>query len=398
VAIAENTLMVGAYQDEIGAAGSSGVVRMYAPNNSGGWPRVASLGSAEFGSQLGWSVAISNGLAVAGARLADMQGTNSGSIQIFQQQPAGGWISGVKLVGSDIQPNDQFGSSVGIDGNLVVAGSSIHGDVRGAVYVFERANTTGWTESAMLLASDGSRPDGFGASVAVSGRRIIAGAPGKDQGLGFEGAAYIFEDDGSSGFQQTEKLLPGDPVLGMSFGRSVSIAANEVIVGAPMLIDFDTTGGSAYIFQKDVTGDWIQQAKLVAADRFVGDQFGISVALGDGIAVVGSPGDDDLGSGGGTDPGSAYVFRKNLQGDWRLTHILNASDGADGNGFGRSVAVYGSTILVGAQFNNGVGAAYLFTVPEPSSAILILFGAISACLRWNRQLVRGHVVASGMMA
>ena len=47
-----------------------------------------------------------------------------------------------------------------------------------------------------------------------------------------------------------------------------------------------------------------QVAKLIADDGAYADYFGYSVAISDGIAVVGATGDDDKGSSSG----SAYVF------------------------------------------------------------------------------------------
>ena len=51
---------------------------------------------------------------------------------------------------------------------------------------------------------------------------------------------------------------------------------------------------------------WEEEAKLLASDGTAGDLFGVSVALGSDIAVIGAYGDDDSGS----ESGSAYVFTR----------------------------------------------------------------------------------------
>lgn len=385
VAISRNTVLVGAYQDELGAAGSAGVVEFYSPNNAGEWARTARLGGSEFGGQLGWSVALSGDTAVAGARLADRRGTDSGSMTVYQKSASGVWLAAATLIGRDIRSEEQFGISVGVDQGTIVAGSSSHNSNAGAAFVFQTNGVSGWEEVAKLTANDPAAGDTFGVGVAVSGNRVIVGAPGKRGGENWVGAAYVFEESSAGNFPQVAKLQPADFAEGLSFGRSVSIAGATAIVGAPGLNGYDTTGGAAYVFGIDHNGNWIQRAKLIAAEQFAGDQFGISVALGNGIAVIGSPGDDDLGSGGGTDPGAAYVFRESVAGDWSLSHILRASDGSAGDGFGRSVAIYGSRVLVGAQFNDdkgsASGSAYLFVVPEPASAAILLSVVVLAMVR-----------------
>ena len=106
--------------------------------------------------------------------------------------------------------------------------------------------------------------------------------------------------------------------------------------------------------------------KLTATDRAKDDEFGHSVAMDDGTAVVGAPKHDanDL-----TNSGAAYVFARNSSGRWSQVTKLTASDGAEGNEFGHSVSVHGDTIVVGApqhdigEDGNKEGAAYVFTKP-----------------------------------
>ena len=83
----------------------------------------------------------------------------------------------------------------------------------------------------------------------------------------------------------------------------------------------------------------------MAERRRVDDAFGISVAIDGDTIVVGSYGGDI-----GTNSGSAYVFRTS---DGGATYVevakLTAADAAAGDEFGRSVAIDGDTIVVGAN-------------------------------------------------
>ena len=67
--------------------------------------------------------------------------------------------------------------------------------------------------------------------------------------------------------------------------------------------------------------------------------------------------------GTGDVPGVAYEY-KHAPALWRQTATISPADGADGDGFGFSVAVSGATELVGAPSHvaagSEFGAAYLY--------------------------------------
>ena len=98
-----------------------------------------------------------------------------------------------------------WGEAVAASANWVVAGApddADNGSEAGAVYVFAPTDSTkdDWQEVDKLLASDGASGDDLGSSVAVDGNIIVAGAPGE----GSAGAAYVFEYDGANWNQGEE--------------------------------------------------------------------------------------------------------------------------------------------------------------------------------------------------
>ena len=130
------------------------------------------------------------------------------------------------------------------------------------------------------------------------------------------------------------------------------------VIGASDDDDDGNNSGSAYVFE--LTGDdWTEVAQLRADDADVRDRFGRAVAVNGRYAVVGSYRDDDNGDASG----SAYVFERSDDG-WNQTAKLLASDGAAIDHFGRSVAVNGNYIVVGAyrddEVSDGTGSAYVF--------------------------------------
>jgi hypothetical protein len=112
------------------------------------------------------------------------------------------------------------------------------------------------------------------------------------------GAAYLF--DVTTG-NEIFSLMVDDPAASDEFGFSVSISGNRAIVGSRSDDGGGSASGSAYLFDV-TTGD--QLTKLAADDDMAADRFGTSVSITSGIAIVGSPFDDDAG----TSSGSAYMF------------------------------------------------------------------------------------------
>lgn len=206
-----------------------------------------------------------------------------------------------------------------------------------------------------LIASDGAGSDNFGESVDICGNRCIVGTPNDDSD---RGSAYIFEWNGTGWIQQA-KLLASDGAIGDEFGYSVSISGDHCIVGTPDDDDMGSSSGSAYIFEFNDT-NWIQQAKLTPSDSAFGDYFGTSVKIEGNRCVVGA-------SQSGMPPtgnGKAYIFEFNGT-NWIEKEKLTASDGFEGDAFGCSGSIDGDRCIVGACYaaygqSASVGSAYIF--------------------------------------
>lgn len=303
----------------------------------------------------GYSVAISGDTAVVGAYGDDDAGIDSGSAYIFVRTGSG-WTQQAKLVPSDPQAYLQFGYSVAIDGDTVVVGAmrSIQGppypsDYSQHVYVFVRSGG-GWNQQARLGSGITSYVDSFGSSVAIDGDTIVVGAF-NDRTNGVEsGAAYIFVRGGTNWSLQ-RKLTAIDGSIADRFGRSVAIDGDTALIGAHMDDDQGEDSGSAIVFTRSA-GLWTQQAKLTAGDGATYDYFGEAVALSGDTALIRARLDDD----GGDRSGSAYFFERRGAA-WGQTAKITASDAGVGQQFGISVAIDGQQAATGAI---GPGHVYLF--------------------------------------
>ena len=372
VALSGGTALVAAYQDNLGAG--TGSVAVFSDTGAN-WQETARLQRPSQPGQFGYDVDLSGDKALVGARFAQ----DSGRAFVYEKSSSSSWVSVDTLSGSS-SPTGQFGSSVSIDGMTALVGSQ-----EGIAYVFEEDSSGDWKQAAQLIPSDMIFPNSLNVSVSVFGNTALVGYPNAGN------ATYVFRKDGTGSWNEIAIFTASDADAFGNFGGSVALHGNTAIIGAPGLFSDSAPPGAAYIFQEDGSGNWSEVAKLAVANGFNDSVFGYSVALDANVAIVGDPGDDDAGSGGGTDPGAAYVYYRDEIAGWQLRHELTASDAAPGDGFGRTVAVSGNTFLVGAQFNddNGSasGSAYLFVIPEPHSLILIL--AVGACLSMYRYSVLG---------
>ena len=299
--------------------------------------------------RLGVAVAISGNTALVAADRDDDRGSDAGAVYVFVRSGAI-WTQQAKLTAGDGAANEAFGSSVALSGDTAVIGAifdaEVGGSALGAAYVFVRSGTT-WSQQAKLIAADGTSDDQFGTSVAISGDTAVIGAVNDNDRGDHSGSAYVFVRSGAAWSQQA-KLLAADGVAFDSFGISVAAAGDTAVAGA---FGAGDRSGAAYVFVRAGT-TWTQQAKLAAAGGTAGDQLGGAVALSGDTALIGASGADDHGD----DSGAAYVFVRGGA-TWTQQAQLTAADGAGGDQLGGAVALDGDTALIGARFDGDLGAA-----------------------------------------
>jgi hypothetical protein len=295
---------------------------------------------------------------VVGAPGDDDNGDGAGAAYEYRWSGSS-WVEGPKLRAYDGAAGDVFGISVSVSGDMVVVGSDgddDNGTGSGAVYPY-RWNGSSWLPELKLLASDGAADDRFGNSVSVSGDVAVVGAFGDDDNGTDSGSAYVYRWNGSTWVEEA-KLLAIDGAMYEWFGFPVSVSGDVAVVGASLDDDNGWHSGSAYVYRWNGSS-WGWEAKLLASDGAEEDSFGFSVSVIDDVVLVGAFGDDDNGDASG----SVYVYRWFL-GSWVEDAKLLASDGTVGDSFGLSVAASGDVAVVGASRDddNGFdgGSAYIF--------------------------------------
>jgi len=303
--------------------------------------------------EFGFSVAASGTVGIIGSRAADtVANDNTGSAYLFDLTTG---LQLAELAAAQTDPNDQFGFSVGISGQLAIVGALLNGDNgqgAGAAYLFD--TQTGLLTQT-LFATDfvGSESfDRFGTSVGISGANAIVGAPSAAEGMPQTGAAYIF--DTATG-TQLRRLAVETESNNNRFGISVAIDGNLAVIGASGDDENAFDAGAAYFY--DLSTDTL--TRITPADAQAGDEFGISVAIRGDIAVIGARSDDDNGS----QAGSAYLYHVP---SGALIAKLLSNDGTVNDRFGSSVGISNTTVIVGAFGTNDLGgnsgSAYLFDI------------------------------------
>jgi len=231
-----------------------------------------------------------------------------------------------------------------VGGLVVLRASSVD-----AAQSATRPNTPIGALLATLKDPAATGGDQFGNSVAVSGATAVVGAWGTNS---LAGVAYIYVK-GTSGWPKKPIAILADPsATGMdSFGWSVAVSKNTVLVGAD---GTDSGSGAAYIYVKTASG-WPTKPTTTLLDPAASrDEFGSSVAVSGGTVVVSA-------DAANSDTGKAYIYVRTAKG-WQTTPTAKLSDptATTYDYFGSSVAVSGTTAVVGSSGTSSTGAAYVY--------------------------------------
>ncbi len=329
-------------------------------------PTILTSPNSSFDGLFGTAVAASGSMYAVGAVHEEEASydspTHYGAVQLQDTaNGATGTVWGPSVGGT----SNQFGAALAMTSNDLVVGSPGARSDEGTAYVYSYSlgvqgghGVVNTSEVAALTSPNAQSTSGggqFGHSVAISGNLVVVGAPYENvSGQINAGHAYIFNLKTGSVIM----LSSPAPEAGAYFGCSVAISGNRVLVGAPwQTARPDTPIGFAYVFAAP-SGDLL--STLTPPTPTAGGEFGIAAALSGTVAVVGA----DIAGPGGPYHESGEVYEFNLATNASLTFLSPAP--IRFGYFGFSVAVDASTVLIGAPgetSNGSVGAgnAYLFS-------------------------------------
>lgn len=301
--------------------------------------------------RFGEAVAIDGTRALIGTYRDGELGSQVGSATVFERDSVGDWNEVVELVASDFGAGAIFGFSVALSGDCAVVGAPQAG--QGAAYVFERDGSGVWSEVKKL------EPTGvfgfvlFGSAVAIDGEVILVGSPGTDGDGNDSGSVFAFLRDPVLGWTHTQELKAGDADAADRFGERLALEGERAIIAAAGNSDDGNLSGAAYVFDRDASGTWGESQKLTASDAEAFDRFGFDVDVSGNRVLIGAR----FATGQANNSGAAYVFDRDLGGTWSETKKLIAANGnGSSDAFGWAVALAGDRALVGSPFKaTGVG-------------------------------------------
>lgn len=219
---------------------------------------------------------------------------------------------------------DSYGFSIALGGGHVAVGE--FGRYK-TVYVFRRQ---GGLEA--VLGTPQAGVGLFGVDLALEGDLL---AVGSTKGV------FLYERTQSG-------WVEGGLILGAA--RSLALCGDTMAVG--------DAAGSVKIYRQDPAGAWELEAEIVSPD--VGDGFGNAVGLQRGTLVVGAPAGDAPGVSG--NKGVGYVYRRVRRGHWEQEAVLAPTDVEDSSQFGRTVGIYDGWAVIGAFRADKLsrGAAFVY--------------------------------------
>ncbi len=321
------------------------------------------------GAELGASVAVEGDYTVTGAPFDDASGGDSGVVKVFHTS-----TGALLFVLPNPNPagNDRFGTSVAISGTRVVVGApfdDVGADDAGSAYVYDLTSDTPTVPTVTLNNPSPATFDLFGTSVAISGTRIVVGAYFKDSVAGNSGSAYGYDLTSATPRVPVVTWNNPTPALQDNFGYAVAISGTRVVVGAH---NDDTGGyndGIAYVYDFMSATPAVPVATLNNPSPSFQDNFGYSVGISGTRVIVGAYRDDS----GELEAGSAYVYDL-ISGTPTvpIATLNNPSPGFQDN-FGYSVAISGARVVIGARYDDtgadDAGSSYVYDLNSATPTV-----------------------------
>lgn len=370
VAISGSSVVVGSSRDDKGAS-NAGSVAVYdlAAVDPGDPVLLIDNPSPTINDYFGGAVAASGSLVAVGAKQDDAGASNAGTVYVYDITSPTPAVPLRVIANPAAQAQDEFGSSLAMSGDLLVVGASKNntgGDDAGTVYVFNLASPTPGIPAHVIDNPAPAVGDWFGYAVALSGDRLVVGAPRDDVDAGNSGMAYVYDLASPTPAVPVTLIANPAPALNDEFGSSVAVSGSYLAVGSWLDDTVGVDAGDVRIYDLSSAQPGSPVASLTRQNSSAEDFFGSSLAISGTRIVVGAPGSDLSGDEGG----AAYVYELNSATSTVPADLLETVGTRAFDAFGTAVAVNGTDLVIGAPLHDGTthnrGAAYWFD-PDPPS-------------------------------
>lgn len=290
-------------------------------------------------------MALSKNTIAAGIPWADHADDDStGIVSMFERNSSSGkWNRTMPIIPDNINKTANFGSSVSIDGSIMVVGAPDDGE-KGSVFIY-RKEADSWAQVAKVFGDQYT--EDFGSSVIVKGNLIVVSDhawtdPNNSDDTA--GAVFLYRFDPVTNSMKLEETLINKDCDG-KFGSSVVLQDEDDIglfVGCP---DDDTATGAVYYYKVNTSGtsyEAVLKQKIRASTPEPLYRFGDNVAFGGKYLAV------------GTHRNEAKLHEKvhifiEWEDRWREVLVIDSPRGT--HWFGFNIAMYNENIVISSWDN-----------------------------------------------
>lgn len=305
------------------------------------------------GDLFGTRVVLNNGLVVGSARGVDGSFNSEGEVFVFEE---GATSSSQEITVSATEDNQEFGNILAsYNTTLVIGTDNIFADR--VAYLYER------DVDDDFIFDESLTPRFQYIDIAVGQDHLIFGCSGADTVETNAGVAIIYERDGDD-WVETAVLTAPSFQNSMNFGRAVAIDDGTLVITATG-DDLAEGAGSAYVYALNSSDEWELQSILIPEEGEDSDSFGRSVDIDGDFIVIGA---DNTDTDGFSNSGAAYVFRR-FEDKWFQVALLTSDSPASSDGFGEAVAIDDRVVVVGEPDDDeggasATGAIYVYEIED----------------------------------
>lgn len=239
----------------------------------------------------------------------------------------------------------QFAAALAASDTELFAGEGGNQVTSGTVYIYTKAADGSWKETGTLMASDATGDeDGFGRAMSANGTILAIGAPVSE-------AVYVFEKGANGSWNQVARLTGP----GKALGSAVALQGNQLIAAASGDGTVENPG-MTHVWTRSEDGKWSMTGHLASpgADTMVG----VKVAIDENMALVGAPAANGLA-------GIVFAYKKGEDGTWKEIQQMKMPVSAPNQQFGTSLYLHHGHAMIGAPgYENRIGGVGVYHFNE----------------------------------
>ena len=267
-----------------------------------------------------------------------------------------GWIEDKNnLVPNIIGDYDRLGTSVALSGDKMIVGAPGAGSESGHAFAFKwNSGTSNWDLTDDLTPVTAEADDEFGQNVVMDGDKAAVSSH-KFNGTG---VVFTFQWNGTNWVQDDEILQPSELTAGDEFGDYMDMDGDVLVVSASRDPGISTYNGAVYSFRWNST-HWVQDPnKVQPAGVSTNHFFGGSVCVSGDRMIVGSWGYSSY-------RGRVHAMEWNSTSqEWWVVQTIYKSGHSENAYLGRGCTIEGDRMVIGAPSHdsttNGEGIAYAY--------------------------------------